>query len=42
MPDLKTADHFLKNNYAEKNNWQAKQGTVDQFYELLARRFPNG
>jgi len=42
MPDLKTADHFLKNNYAEKNNWEAKQGTVDQFYELLARRFPNG
>jgi hypothetical protein len=42
MPDLKTADHFLKNNYAEKNNWQAKQGTVDQFYRLLAQRFPNG
>jgi hypothetical protein len=42
MPDLKTADHFLKNNYAEKNNWQVKQGTVDQFYELLAQRFPNG
>lgn len=42
MPDLKTADTFLKNNYAEKNNWAAKQGTVEQFYELLARRFPNG
>ncbi|WP_276089919.1 hypothetical protein [Pedobacter sp. JY14-1] len=42
MPDLKTADAFLKNNYAEKNNWAAKQGTVEQFYELLARRFPNG
>jgi hypothetical protein len=42
MPDLKAADHFLKSNYAEKNNWQAKPGTVEQFYELLARRFPNG
>jgi len=42
MPDLKTADAFLKNNYAEKNNWQAKQNTVDQFYELLSQRFPNG
>jgi len=42
MPDLKTADTFLKNNYAEKNNWQAKQNTVEKFYELLARRFPNG
>ncbi|HKG05138.1 MAG TPA: hypothetical protein VKB19_01700 [Pedobacter sp.] len=42
MPDMKTADGFLKNNYAEKNNWQAKQSTVEQFYELLNRRFPNG
>lgn len=42
MPDLKTADAFLKNNYAEKNNWQAKQNTVDQFYALLNQRFPNG
>lgn len=39
MPDLKTADAFLKNNYAEKNNWDAKQTTVDKFYELLNQRF---
>ncbi len=40
MPDFKTADAFLKNNYAVKNNWSAKQSTVDQFYELLNQRFP--
>jgi hypothetical protein len=39
MPDLKTADTFLKNNYAEKNNWASKQTTVDKFYELLSQRF---
>ena len=39
MPDLKTADTFLKNNYAEKNNWASKQTTVDKFYELLNQRF---
>ena len=42
MPDLKTADAFLKNNYALKNNWEAKQSTVAQFYELLKQRFPEG
>lgn len=41
MQDFKTAEAFLKNSYAEKNNWQAKQSTVDQFHKLLARRFPN-
>ena len=40
MPDFKTADHFLQDSYAFKNNWSAKQDTVDQFYELLNRRFP--
>ncbi len=40
MPDFQTADHFLKNNYAVKHNWAAKQDTADQFYELLNRRFP--
>ncbi|TKC07097.1 hypothetical protein [Pedobacter frigoris] len=40
MPDLKTADTFLKNNYAQKNNWEAKQATVDKFYDLLKQRFP--
>lgn len=40
MPDFKTADAFLQNNYAVKNDWSAKQDTADQFYELLHRRFP--
>jgi len=40
MPDFKTADTFLKNNYAVKNNWELKQATVGQFYELLKQRFP--
>jgi len=40
MPDFKTADNFLQNNYAVKNNWSAKQDTADQFYELLNQRFP--
>lgn len=40
MPDLKTADTFLKNNYSAKNNWENKQATVDKFYELLKQRFP--
>ncbi|WP_158796881.1 hypothetical protein [Pedobacter sp. L105] len=40
MPDFKTADAFLKNNYAGKHNWADKQDTADQFYELLNQRFP--
>ncbi|MCX2482560.1 hypothetical protein [Pedobacter sp. MR2016-24] len=40
MPDFRTADAFLQNNYAVKNNWAAKQETADQFYELLHQRFP--
>lgn len=40
MPDFKTADSFLQNNYALKNNWASRQGTVDKFYELLNQRFP--
>lgn len=40
MPNLKTADTFLKNNYSAKNNWESKQATVDKFYELLKQRFP--
>lgn len=39
MPDFNTADTFLKNNYAVKNNWATKQATVDKFYDLLRRRF---
>ncbi|WP_316803946.1 hypothetical protein [Pedobacter nototheniae] len=39
MNSFEAADSFLQNNYAVKNNWAAKQATVDQFYELLNRRF---
>jgi len=39
MPNFDSADSFLQNNYAVKNNWASKQSTVDQFYELLNRRF---
>ncbi|MCZ4221985.1 hypothetical protein [Pedobacter rhodius] len=39
MPNFESADTFLQNNYAVKNNWATKQSTVDQFYELLNRRF---
>lgn len=39
MNNFEAADGFLQNNYAAKNNWASKQGTVDQFYELLNRRF---
>ncbi|TDG36765.1 hypothetical protein EZJ43_05625 [Pedobacter changchengzhani] len=41
MTDFETADNFLQSNYAVKNNWANKQATVDQFYELLNRRFRN-
>jgi len=40
MPDFNSADQFLKKHYAVKHNWAAKQGTVDQFYDLLHQRFP--
>lgn len=39
MSNFETADSFLQNNYAVKNSWASKQATVDQFYELLNRRF---
>ncbi|MCZ4244598.1 hypothetical protein [Pedobacter punctiformis] len=39
MNNFEAADSFLQKNYAAKNNWAAKQATVDQFYELLNRRF---
>jgi len=39
MPDFKSADEFLQRSYAAKNNWAARQETVDQFYELLNQRF---
>ncbi len=40
LPDFKAADTFLKNNYAVKNHWDAKPGTVEKFYDLLKQRFP--
>jgi hypothetical protein len=40
MPDFNTADAFLQKNYAQKNEWQSKQDTVDRFYDFLHRRFP--
>jgi hypothetical protein len=40
MHDFKTADTFLKKNYAVQNDWKSKQETVDRFYEILSRRFP--
>ena len=36
---FEAAENFLKQNYAVKNKWSEKQGTVDQFYEILNRRF---
>jgi len=33
------AETFLKTNYAAKNNWAAKQDTVEKFYEVLHRRY---
>lgn len=36
---FEAADNFLKLNYAEKNNWESKQATVEKFYEILNRRF---
>ncbi|PWS26536.1 hypothetical protein DHW03_17335 [Pedobacter yonginense] len=39
MNSFEMADSFLQKNYAVKNNWASKQATVDQFYELLNRRF---
>lgn len=36
---FESADNFLRSNYAAKNNWAAKQATVDKFYEVLRRRF---
>ncbi|SKB46316.1 hypothetical protein [Daejeonella lutea] len=36
---FEAADNFLKQNYASKNNWGAKQDVADKFYEILNRRF---
>jgi len=39
LPNFEAADNFFQKNYAIKNNWAAKQATVDKFYELLNQRF---
>ncbi|MCX2574687.1 hypothetical protein [Pedobacter sandarakinus] len=39
MNSFEAADSFLQSNYAAKYEWANKQATVDQFYELLNRRF---
>lgn len=39
LPNFEAADNFFQKNYAQKNNWAAKQATVDKFYELLNQRF---
>lgn len=36
---FEAADHFLRSNYAEKNQWISKQNTVDKFFTVLARRY---
>ena len=36
---FEAADHFLRSNYAEKNQWISKQSTVDKFFTVLARRY---
>jgi hypothetical protein len=33
------ADHYLKANYATKNNWESKPVTTEKFYALLKRRY---
>lgn len=33
------ADAFLQSNYALKNNWAAKSGTVDKLYAILRKKF---
>jgi len=33
------ADRFLKANYAQKNNWEAKQASVDKLYAILRQRY---
>lgn len=37
--NFKAAENFLLQNYAAKNKWSEKQQTVDQFYEVLNKRF---
>lgn len=36
---IESAENFLKQNYAQKNNWNDKQVSADKFYEVLRDRF---
>ncbi|MBD3750033.1 MAG: hypothetical protein IE931_11115 [Sphingobacteriales bacterium] len=36
---FEAANHFLQKNYAQKNDWESKQTTVDRFYAYLHRKF---
>jgi len=33
------ADRFLTTNYAQKNNWETKQATVEKLYAILRQRY---
>jgi len=33
------ADRFLRTNYAEKNNWDSKQASVEKLYAVLRKRY---
>ncbi len=35
--DFTSADAFLQANYAQKNNWAEKQGTVDKLYAIMRK-----
>ncbi len=37
--DFASADAFLRENYAQKNNWASKPETVDKLYTILRKRF---
>ena len=37
--DFSSADAFLQENYAEKNNWADKPAAVDKLYAVLKKRF---
>lgn len=36
---FEAADNFLQKNYAQKNDWESKQPTVERFYAYLNRKF---
>jgi hypothetical protein len=38
---FEAADNFLQKNYGKKNDWDAKNTTVDRLYDYLNRKFIN-